>query len=81
MLYGFVRAVGRFTRSGLSEEALADSDDAPDLERQVLAAEWETAVFEALNRSVTLDERLLHDLDASITIGLPRSTSAWNRTS
>ena len=63
LLYGFVRAVGRFTRSGLSEEALADSDDAPDLERHVLAAEWETAVFEALNWSVTLDERLRHDLD------------------
>lgn len=63
LLYGFVRAVGRFTRSGLSEEALADSDDAPGLERQVLAAEWETAVFEALNWSVTLDERLRHDLD------------------
>jgi hypothetical protein len=62
LLYGFVRAVGRFTRSGLSEEALADPDDAPDLERQVLAAEWGTAVFEALNWSVTLDERLRHDL-------------------
>lgn len=63
LLYGFVRAVGRFTRSGLSEEALADSYDAPDFERQVLAAEWETAIFEALNWSVTLDERLRHDLD------------------
>jgi hypothetical protein len=63
LLYGFVRAVGRFTRSGLGEEVLTDSDDAPDLDRQVLAAEWETAVFEALNWSVTLDERLRHDLD------------------
>ncbi len=63
LLYGFVRAVGRFTRSGLSDEALPDSDDASDLDRKVLAAEWETAVFEALNWSVTLDERLRHDLD------------------
>lgn len=46
LLYGLIRAVGRFTRSGLSEEALADPDDAPDLEWQVLAAEWETSVFE-----------------------------------
>ncbi len=36
LLYGFVRAVGRFTRSGLSDEALPDSDDASDLERKVL---------------------------------------------
>jgi hypothetical protein len=65
LLYGFVRAVERFTRSGLSEESLAGPDDAPDLDRQVLAAEWGTAVFEALNWSVTLDERLRHELDGS----------------
>ena len=65
LLYGFVRAVGRFTRSGLSEEALTGSDDAPDLDHQVLAAEWETAVFEALSWSVTLDERLRHDFDGT----------------
>lgn len=47
----------------MGEEALTDSDDAPDLDRPVLAAEWETAVFEALSWSVTLDERLRHDLD------------------
>jgi hypothetical protein len=58
LLYGFVRAVGRFTRSGLSEEPLAGPDDAPDLDRQVLAVEWGTAVFEALNWSVTLDGHL-----------------------
>jgi hypothetical protein len=45
LLYGLVRAVGRFTKSGLSEEPLTGSDDAPDLDRQVLAAEWGTAVF------------------------------------
>lgn len=65
LLYGFVSAVGRFTRSGLSEESLAGPDDAPDLDRQVLAAEWGTAVFEALNWSVTLDEHLRHGLDGS----------------
>ena len=32
-----------------------------DLDRQVLAIEWSNAVFEALNWSVTLDERLRHD--------------------
>jgi hypothetical protein len=65
LLYGFVRAVGRFTRSGLNEEAITGLNDAPDLDRQVLAAEWGTAVFEALNWSVTLDERLRHELDGS----------------
>lgn len=58
LLYGLVRAVGRFTTSGVSQEVLAASGDAPDLDRQVLIAEWTTAVFEALNWSVTLDERL-----------------------
>lgn len=65
MLYGFVRAVGRYTRSGLSEDSLAGPGDAPDLDRQVLAAEWGTALFEALNWSVTLDERLRHECDRS----------------
>ena len=65
LLYGLVRAVGRFTKSGLSEEPLTGSDDAPDLDRQVLAAEWETAVFESLNWSVTVDERLRHELHGS----------------
>jgi hypothetical protein len=63
LLYGLVRAVGRFTNSGLNEDALTEPGNAPDLDRQVLAAEWGTAVFEALNWSVTLDERLRHELD------------------
>jgi hypothetical protein len=64
LLYGCVRAVGRYTRTGLNEEATAGAD-APRLDRQVLAAEWGTAVFEALNWSVTLDERLRHEFDGS----------------
>jgi hypothetical protein len=62
LLYGLVRAVGRFTRSGLNEEALSGPDEALDLDHQVLAVEWGTALFEALNWSVTLDERLRHEL-------------------
>jgi hypothetical protein len=66
LLYGFVRAVGRFTTSGLDKEALARSDDDSDFDRRVLTADWGTAVFEALNWSVTLDERLRHELDLGI---------------
>lgn len=60
LLYGFMRAVGRFTRSGLSGENLTEPDQDDDLDRQVLAVEWSNAVFEALNWSVTLDERIRH---------------------
>ena len=48
LLYGFMRAVGRFTRSGLSGENLTEPDQDDDLDRQVLAVEWSNAVFEAL---------------------------------
>jgi len=61
LLYGFMRSIGRFTRSGLSGEVLTDPDDDDDLDREVLIVEWSNAVFEALNWSVTLDERLRHD--------------------
>lgn len=54
LLYGFMRAVARFTRSGLSSENLTEPDQDDDLDRQVLAVEWSNAVFEALNWSVTL---------------------------
>lgn len=49
LLYGFMRSIGRFTRSGLSGESLEEPDQEDDLDRQVLAIEWTNAVFEALN--------------------------------
>lgn len=61
LLYGFMRSIGRFTRSGLSGENLTEPDQDDDLDRQVLAIEWTNAVFEALNWSVTLDERIRHE--------------------
>lgn len=61
LLYGFMRAVGRFTRSGLSGENLTEPDQDDDLDREVLVIEWSNAVFEALNWSVTLDERIRHE--------------------
>lgn len=61
LLYGFMRSIGRFTRGGLSGETLMDLDEDDDLDRQVFVIEWSNAVFEALNWSVTLDERLRHD--------------------
>lgn len=60
LLYGFMRSIGRFTRSGLSGANLAESED-DDLDRQVLIIEWSNAVFDALNWSVTLDERIRHE--------------------
>jgi hypothetical protein len=36
LLYGFMRSIGRFTRSGLSE-SLTEPDQDDDLDRQVLA--------------------------------------------
>jgi hypothetical protein len=63
LLYGFMRAIGRFTRSGLSSENLTEPGQDDDLDRQVLAIEWSNAVFEALNWSVTLDERIRHESD------------------
>jgi hypothetical protein len=39
LLYGFMRSIGRFTRSGLSGENLTDPDQDDDLDRQVLAIE------------------------------------------
>jgi hypothetical protein len=56
-----MRSIGRFTRSGLSGETLTDPDEDDDLDREVLVIEWSNAVFEALNWSVTLDERIRHD--------------------
>jgi hypothetical protein len=56
-----MRSIGRFTRSGLSGESLTEPDQDDDLDRQVLAIEWTNAVFEALNWSVTLDERIRHE--------------------
>jgi len=61
LLYGFMRSVGRFTRSGLSGDDLTEPDQDDDPDRQVLAIEWSNAVFEALNWSVTLDERIRHE--------------------
>jgi hypothetical protein len=61
LLYGFMRSIGRFTRSGLSGENLTEPDQDDDLDRQVLAIEWTNAVFEALNWSVTLDDRIRHE--------------------
>jgi hypothetical protein len=61
LLYGFMRSIGRFTRSGLSGEDLTEPDQDDDLDRQVLAIEWTNAVFEALNWSVTLDARIRHE--------------------
>jgi hypothetical protein len=61
LLYGFMRSIGRFTRSGLGGESLTEPDQDDDLDRQVLAIEWTNAVFEALNWSVTLDERIRHE--------------------
>jgi hypothetical protein len=61
LLYGFMRSIARFTRGGLSGETLTDPDEDDDPNRQVLTIEWSNAVFEALNWSVTLDERLRHD--------------------
>jgi hypothetical protein len=58
LLYGFMRSIGRFTRSGLSGENLTEPDQDDDLDRPVLTIEWTNAVFEALNWSVTLDERI-----------------------
>jgi hypothetical protein len=63
LLYGFMRSIGRFTRSGLSGETLTDLDEDDDLDREVFVIEWSNAVFEALNWSVTLDERLRHDTE------------------
>jgi hypothetical protein len=60
LLYGFMRSIGRFTRSGLSGESLTEPDH-DDLDRQVPVIEWTNAVFEALNWSVTLDERIRHE--------------------
>jgi hypothetical protein len=62
LLYGLVHAVGRFTSSGLTEDSLSGPDNTLDLDRQVLTAEWGAAVFEALNWSVSLDERIRHEL-------------------
>jgi hypothetical protein len=42
----------------LSGENLTEPDQDDDLDRQVLAVECSNAVFEALNWSVTLDERI-----------------------
>ena len=39
LLYGFMRAVGRFTRGGLSGEYLTEPYQDDDLDRQVLAIE------------------------------------------
>lgn len=71
LLYGFMRAIGRFTRSGLSDDSLKTPDQDDDLDRQVLAIEWSNAVFEALNWSVTLDERIRHESkDEDWTVGI-----------
>ena len=72
LLYGFMRSIGRFTRSGLSDESLTEPDQDDDLDRQVLTIEWTNAVFEALNWSVTLDERIRHESkgeDWTVAIG------------
>jgi hypothetical protein len=47
LLYGFVRAVGRSREAASAGKRWPTLTTPPDLERQVLAAEWETAVFEA----------------------------------
>jgi hypothetical protein len=71
LLYGLMRSIGRFTRSGLSGETLVDLDEDDDLDREVLVIEWSNAVFEALNWSVTLDERLRHDTEGQDwTVGI-----------
>jgi hypothetical protein len=71
LLYGFMRSIGRFTRSGLSGETLVDLDEDDDLDREVLVIEWSNAVFEALTWSVTLDERLRHDTEGQDwTVGI-----------
>ena len=62
LLHGFLQAVSRFTTSGVSYGSLSRSEPDHDLDRLVLTADWATAVFEALNWSVTLEERLRHDL-------------------
>lgn len=74
LLYGLVRAVGRFTSSGLTEDALSGPDNTLDLDRQVLTAEWGAAVFEALNWSVVLDERLGHERGGR---GLDHRSRRW----
>jgi hypothetical protein len=66
-----MRSIGRFTRSGLSGENFTEPDQDDDLDRQVLAIEWTNAVFEALNWSVTLDERIRHEFDGEDwTVGI-----------
>lgn len=83
LLYGFMRSVGRFTRSGLSGDDLMEPDQDDDPDRQVLAIEWSNAVFEALNWSVTLDERIRHESkgrDWTVGIEWKRDPSAPLRT-
>jgi hypothetical protein len=71
MLFGLAQAIARFTRSGDSRDVLAKSDKGPEADRRVFTAEWSTALFEALNWSVSLNDRLKRDLGADDwTVGL-----------
>jgi hypothetical protein len=62
LLFGLTQAIGRFARSGSNRDVLDESDRGRKASDRVFTAEWSAAIFESLNWSVSLDERLRRDL-------------------